>query len=194
MKYTALQILAFAFMMTEALAEDTVKIHAPVTESFNCTEHWDGQLKSLGDALGTDCVVQEFHQENGRMFMRSFKGEGFNNKDWYGYGKSVLAPCDCEVVKVFTNAVTNLPGIMIPGMASHIIFEKPDGTNIVIAHVADIKVSKGDKVKAGESVATIGNNGYSRNPHLHIAAWQNDTPMQIRFDQKTIDLQGRNNY
>jgi hypothetical protein len=178
-------------LSNQILASDVVKIHAPVTESYNCTEHWDGQFKYLGDALGTDCVVQEFHEADERLFMRPFKNNGFKNEDWFGYGKNILAPCDCSVEKIHINKVTNTPGKMTPGRASSISFKKPDGTIVLIAHVANIKIAESDIVKAGDIVATIGNNGYSRNPHIHIAAWRKDQPLQIRFNQKTIDLKSR---
>lgn len=184
-------LLISLFFSFQVFATDIVKIHAPVAESFNCTEHWDGQFKYVGDALGTDCVVQDFYKSGERLFMRAFKNNGHENKDWYGFGKNVLAPCDCTVDSMNKNNVINEPGIMTPGRAGSISFKKADGTIILVAHVDKINVSVGDFVKAGKVVATIGNNGYSRNPHLHIAAWKGKQPLQIRFDQKTIDLKSR---
>ena len=180
-----------ALISCQLWASDIVKIHAPIAESFSCSEHWDGQFKHLGDALGTDCIVQEFHGEDGRYFMKPFKGSGYDNEDWFGYGKEVLAPCDCTVGKIHINNIENKPGIMTPGRSSSITFKRKDGTIILIAHVANIKIVEGKKVEAGDVVATIGNNGYSRNPHLHIAAWRKDIPLQIRFDQKTLALKKR---
>lgn len=173
--------------------EDSVKIHAPVAESFSCSEHYDGQLKHLGDALGTDCIVVEMQTTDDRSFMTPFKNNGHKNEDWFGYGKKVLAPCNCTVTKVNINDVINKPGVMTPGRAAGIKFKKDDGTFIVIAHVADVIVKEGDIVEAGEVIASIGNNGYSRNPHLHIAAWRKGVPLQIQFDQKTLALEYRNN-
>ena len=172
-------------------AFDDVKIHAPHVESFTCSEHWDGQFKSVGDALGADCMIQEMVTDGEKSFMRMFKTDGYQNVDWFGYGKQVLAPCDCEVEVINKNSVINIPGIMTPGIAGYITFKKPDGTRVDIAHVTNIVISKGDKVKAGQVVAQVGNNGYSRNPHLHISAWKNNLPLQIQFDQKSLELQER---
>ncbi|GIU05847.1 hypothetical protein TUM4445_04270 [Shewanella sp. MBTL60-112-B2] len=105
-----------------------------------------------------------------------------------------MAPCDCTVEKVYINPITNQPGIQTPGRASSITFEKPDGTKISYAHVKDVKdvkVQVGDKVKAGDIVAKVGNNGWARNPHIHIAAWKGSIPMQIQFDQQTLELKNR---
>jgi murein DD-endopeptidase MepM/ murein hydrolase activator NlpD len=185
-------LLIILFFSIQVFGTDFVKIHAPTAESYSCTEHWEGQFNNyVGDALGTDCVVQDFYQSGERFFNRPFKNNGHKNTDWYGFGKNVLAPCDCTVESVHINNVTNKPGIMTPGRAGSVVFKKVDGTLIVIAHVDNINVSEGNAVKAGAVVATIGNNGYSRNPHLHIAAWKDKQPLQIRFDQKTIDLKSR---
>lgn len=169
----------------------SVTIHAPFADSFTCSEHWDGQFQYLGDALGTDCVVQEFFSDNGRMFMKSFQNKGLDNEDWFGFGKSVLAPCDCVVTDSYKNNVVNNPGIMNPGRAGSITFEMSDGTKIIMAHLDSIIVSEGENVKPGDEIAKVSNNGYSRNPHLHIAAWQGALPLQIRFDQKTIGIKIR---
>ncbi len=171
--------------------DGVVIIHAPVEESFTCSEHWDGQFQYLGDALGTDCVVQEFFNENGRMFMQSFQNQGLSNEDWFGFGKNVLAPCDCVVTDIHKNNTVNKPGFMNPGRAGSITFEMSDGTKIILAHLDHIIVSEGESVKQGDKIAKVSNNGYSRNPHLHIAAWQGALPLQIRFDQKTIGIKMR---
>ena len=171
--------------------DGVVIIHAPVEESYTCSEHWDGQFQYLGDALGTDCVVQEFFSENGRMFMKSFQNKGLNNEDWFGFGKNVLAPCDCVVTDIHKNNMVNKPGIMNPKRAGSITFEMSDGTKIIIAHLDNVIVSEGESVKRGDEIAKVSNNGYSRNPHLHIAAWQGAFPLQIRFDQKTIGINMR---
>lgn len=175
----------------EVVASDWALIHAPTKESYTCTEHWEGQFKYLGDALGTDCVVQELVENNDRMFVKSFKNKGLENTDWYGYGKNVLAPCDCTVVEVHINPFTNQPGKMKPGQASSVIFKTQDGIHVLIAHIDKPNIKVGEQVIAGQPIAKIGNNGYSRNPHLHIAAWKDEKPLQIRFDQRTIDLKRR---
>ncbi|NQZ07181.1 MAG: M23 family metallopeptidase [Algicola sp.] len=189
MKYL---VLGVALLIPHvAIAADSVKIHALHQESFACFEHWDGQFKSLGDALGSDCIIQEFIGESDRYFMRSYTSKGFENTDWFGYKKDVLAPCDCTIEKVHINPVTNKPGIMTPGRASSIVFKKPDNTRILLAHVVDVIVREGQKVKAGAKVAKVGNNGYSRSPHIHVAAWKDKIPLQIQFDQKTLSLKKR---
>jgi murein DD-endopeptidase MepM/ murein hydrolase activator NlpD len=35
-------------------------------------------------------------------------------------------------------------------------------------------VDEGERVKAGEKIAEIGNRGYSTGPHLHLEVWSAD--------------------
>lgn len=165
---------------------DVVLIHPPFSKSYSCSEHWYGQLPYLGDSLGADCTIGKLVEDDGRLWMREYQRSGSENEDWYGYGASVFAPCDCTVVRIRVNPEENLPGHLGKPPASSITFERSDGTKILFAHVMNIQVSEGDKVFAGDVVASVGNNGYSRQPHLHIGAWREDVALQIRFDQKRM--------
>ena len=115
-----------------------------------------------------------------------YQHSGLENEDWYGYGLNVLAPCDCTVANIRVNPEENLPGQLGKPPASSITFERSDGTLIFLAHVKDIQVSEGNQVNAGAIVASVGNNGYSRQPHVHIGAWRGKEALQIRFDQKRM--------
>ena len=163
---------------------ETILIHPIFNEVYACTEHWDGQFKYLGDALGSDCVIQEFVKTDGRLFLRAYKNKGYDNADWYGWQKQVLSPCDCIIEKIYINPKVNKPGIMNPGRATSIIFKMKDGTRITLAHLDKITIKSGDSVKKGQPIAKVGNNGYCRNPHVHIGAWKGEKPLQIRFNQK----------
>ncbi len=164
-----------------------VLIHPPFLDSYNCSEHWDGQLPYLGDSLGADCTIGKLVEDDGRLWVRDYKTSGRENSDWYGYGAEVLAPCDCTIAKIRINPDENLPGQLGKPPASSITFERPDKTLILLAHVKDIQVSAGDQVEAGDVVASVGNNGYSRQPHVHIGAWRGEAALQIRFDQKRMN-------
>ena len=73
-------------------------------QRFACTEHVNGELRDLGDALGSDClVVGGMAASNG--FMRFYKTDGATNEDWYGWHVEVHAPFDGVVIEVATNRV-----------------------------------------------------------------------------------------
>lgn len=181
-------VSALAFSPSMASQQDDngipfVLIHPPFVESYGCSEHWQGQFSYLGDSLGADCTIGRLVEEQGRLWMRDYRNDGLENEDWYGYNADVLAPCDCTVARIRTNPVENQPGKLGEPPASAITFERSDGTFVLIAHVKDVRVAEGDSVAAGETVASVGNNGYSRQPHIHIGAWRGETALQIRFDQ-----------
>ncbi|MBV9088396.1 MAG: M23 family metallopeptidase [Mycobacteriaceae bacterium] len=50
-----------------------------------------------------------------------------------------------------------------------------DGTVTVYGHVNTINCSIGERVMAGDEIATMGNRGNSTGPHLHFEVWPNGT-------------------
>lgn len=159
-----------------------VLAHPIFRQQYTCAEHWEGNLPAAGDALGSDCVIQRMVEEDGRAWMRPYRGDGRSNEDWFGWNQEVLSPCTCEVVRLQQNGVTNQPGTMGQPPAAAIVFKRADGVFFVIAHVQSITVSVGQKVLAGQAVARVGNNGMARHPHIHIGAWKGNEPLQLRFD------------
>ena len=102
--------------------------------------------------------------------------------------KVVLSPCACAVVAVHINPVTNDPGKTGKPPSSSIRLKTADGVTVVLAHIQTPLVKKGDLLKAGQPVANVGNNGFSRVPHIHIGAWQGHDALQIRWDQKKMAI------
>lgn len=157
---------------------EAVIIHPPVRKAFVSSEHPEGELDWLGDALGMDFIVVRFVDG----WMRPYKGDGKKNSDWFGWSEDVLAPCDGVVRLVTESADTNTPGSHSGGRASGLVFERDDGVMIGYGHVKDVCVKVGDRVSAGQVVGKVGNDGHSWHPHVHVGAWLGDTPLQIRVD------------
>lgn len=189
----ALGVVGFASPVLAQKASDSrsrpiaqLLAHPLFNERFACSEHTAGELPYLGDDLGQDCIIEKFIMENGRAFMRRYATDGLKNEDWYGWNKAVLSPCDCIVVAVRINAVTNNPGITGKPPASAIELKTVEGVSVVLAHIQTPIVKAGDVLRAGQPVASVGNNGYSRVPHIHIGAWLGQDALQIRWDQKKM--------
>lgn len=157
---------------------EVVTVHPIHKHAFVVTEHPEGQLHHLGDALGCDIVIEKFVDG----WMRKYRNDGKTNEDWYSWDAEVLAPVDGIVEMIHINPITNNPGMINESRSSSIRFLRSDGLRIVCGHVKDVNVAEGDPVKAGDVVARVGNNGYSRHPHIHIGAWKGTTPLQIKFD------------
>ena len=156
----------------------TVLLHPPVGKRYTGLEHPAGELTHLGDALGVDCVVVE-HLDG---WVRPYRTDGAANEDWFGWLEPLLAPIDGTVEDIRENPVTNEPGTMGPPPAAAITFSDLTGLRVVYAHIQAPQVAVGDSVVRGQIVARIGNNGMSRHPHVHVGAWRDGQPLQVRFD------------
>ena len=165
---------------------DHVLIHPIFRQIYACSEHAAGELQGVGDALGADCVVEKFGMIEGRLWPRAHSGNGFRNEDWYGYGVDVMSPCKCEVTRIHINDVTNQPGFLGKPPSSSITLKRADGVYLLLAHIDAPSVKVGDRVAMGERIAKVGNNGYSRHPRIHVAAWTGNTPLQVRFDLNAL--------
>jgi len=60
------------------------------------------------------------------------------------------------------------------GFGLWVVLRHSDGTQSVYGHVNRIFVDEGERVKAGEKIAEIGNRGHSTGPHLHLEIWDKD--------------------
>lgn len=59
------------------------------------------------------------------------------------------------------------------GFGQWVRVQNDDGTIAVYGHVDQYLVKAGQKVQAGQQIATIGNRGESTGPHLHFEIWVN---------------------
>ena len=171
----------------------SVALYPYTHQHFVCLEHPLGQLKRLGDALGSDCVIVGFGTGARAKFPSFYQGTGANNSDWIGWRASVLAPFDGLVDSVNVNTVTNIPGVLGKERASVIIFRRSDELRVLYAHVQEITVKVGDRVHVGQQVALVGNNGPAYFPHTHIGAYKDGEPLQIRFDLAAMGVMPRSN-
>jgi murein DD-endopeptidase MepM/ murein hydrolase activator NlpD len=60
------------------------------------------------------------------------------------------------------------------GFGLWVRIQHADGTVTVYGHMDTFSVREGEKVKAGEQIARMGNRGYSTGPHLHFEVWDAD--------------------
>jgi hypothetical protein len=169
---------------------DAVLAHPPFATWYACAEHAAGALPSVGDDLGQDCLVQAMPEGEGVAVMRPFRGDGSRNEDWFGWNQQVLSPCDCTALRVHDNPVINTPGKPGTPPASFALLRADDGTFFIVAHLQDLAVSQGERVRAGQSLGRVGNNGFARMPHVHIGAWRGRDALQIRWDQHEMTTPG----
>ena len=89
------------------------------------------------------------------------------------FGMPVLAPCSGTVEVV----VDGLPDMPVPEydrahLAGNHVMLACEGVHIALAHFrqGSVRVQVGDTVRAGQSIAEVGNSGGSNEPHLHLHA------------------------
>jgi murein DD-endopeptidase MepM/ murein hydrolase activator NlpD len=109
---------------------------------------------------------------------RLFHGDAKSNANFYGYGADVLAVADGWVSDLkdglADNAGSNeqraLPITLDTVTGDHLILDLGQGRFALYAHLqpGSLQVKLGDKVKAGQVLARLGNSGQSDEPHLHF--------------------------
>lgn len=149
-----------------------------------CAEHYAGQLNFPGDALGQDCLVMSGIEDQG--YMALYRTDGKTNEDWYGWGETVHAPIAGTIGKKLVNETVNTPGTMGKPPAGALMINGEDGLTVVVAHLGSFSVEEGDTVAVGQPIGTIGNNGFSRAPHIHVGAFDKESALQIRWDLKAL--------
>jgi hypothetical protein len=110
-------------------------------------------------------------------------GDKTRNESYAGYGQEIRAVADGTITSTLDVLEPNKPGILPasdPELAKKITVETVDGNNIIqdlgggvwaaYAHLqkGSLLVKPGDKVKAGQVIARLGNTGNSNAPHLHF--------------------------
>ncbi|WP_084161294.1 M23 family metallopeptidase [Nocardia sp. BMG51109] len=65
------------------------------------------------------------------------------------------------------------------GFGQWVRVRQDDGTIGVYGHVNDILVVPGQQVRAGDTIATVGNGGFSTGPHLHYEVWAQENGDKI---------------
>lgn len=157
---------------------DYVTIYPVFKQAFVTAEHPEGELEYVGDALGRDFMAIKFFDG----FARTYINDGSRNEDWFGYMLDVFAPDDSLVERVNVVETVNAPGSHINKPAGSVTFLCQNNIRIVYAHLTEITVKPNEKVIRGQAFAKCGNNGTSWNPHVHVGAWRDNQPLQIRVD------------
>jgi hypothetical protein len=96
-------------------------------------------------------------------------GGGAPLTEYAGFGWPVLAPADGRIVEVTDGYADNPPGTN-SDHANHLLIDIGGGRYVSMAHLkqGSVTVHVGDVVRSGQPLATVGNNGHSNEPHLHL--------------------------
>jgi murein DD-endopeptidase len=118
---------------------------------------------------------------------RLFHGDSKSNANFYGYGADVLAVADGQVSELKDGLPDNASSNQQHGATltldtvtgNHLILDLGQGRFALYAHLQprSLQVKLGDKVKAGQTVARLGNSGQSDQPHLHFQVMDANSSM-----------------
>jgi murein DD-endopeptidase MepM/ murein hydrolase activator NlpD len=87
-------------------------------------------------------------------------------------GIDVAGPIGTPIYAL-TDAVVEEAG-PATGYGLWVVLRHTDGTQSVYGHINRMFVDEGERVRAGEKIAEIGNRGYSTGPHLHLEIWSTE--------------------
>ena len=51
-------------------------------------------------------------------------------------------------------------------------YQTTDGYEVMYAHLSEVLVQTGEKIRQGQTIARSGNTGLSTGPHLHYSVWK----------------------
>ncbi len=112
-----------------------------------------------------DFVIKD---ENGK----EYSGDGTKLSDFYCYDKSIIAPADGTIVEIIDSIEDNSVGEtnLRDNWGNSIVIQHATGLYSQTSHIkkGSFKVSKGQFVKKGQTIAVVGNSGRSSFPHLHF--------------------------
>src|SRR5918998_4299987 len=165
---------------TVFLAIQLVRIYAPPADPVAVEPPLAGEWAMLAGGRST-LLSHHFlvpMVSNGVDFMRldeegrGYRGDRTREKAWYGFGEPVLAPADGTVVGVsdiHPDAPVGNVG-PTPGQGNHIVLDIGGGRYAVLAHLerGSARVDEGERVRAGQQIAAVGDSGDSLAPHLHF--------------------------
>jgi hypothetical protein len=119
---------------------------------------------------------------------RLFNGDKTKPESYPYFGADVHAVADGPVVAVLDGLPEQVPGTNPTGLTldqyggNHIVQDLGGGNYALYAHLktGTIKVKPGDRLTAGQVLASLGNTGNSDAPHLHFHVMS--TPDPLRSD------------
>ena len=149
------------------------------------------QKISEQDRFSIEAVEESEDRKKGLILFKPVNGtifNAFNPKDGH-YGIDLVAPKDDPVKSVLDGTV--IAAAFTADDGNIISIQHANNLISVYKHNAVLLRKVGDMVKAGESIAFIGDSGEnSEGPHLHFELWENGAPVNpaqyLSFGQESV--------
>jgi murein DD-endopeptidase MepM/ murein hydrolase activator NlpD len=166
---------------TVFLAVQLVRVHVPPADPVAISSPLAGQWATVAggrsELLSHHYSFRTPFVTDALDFVRIVDGQGYDGdpkraESWYGFDEPVLAPADGTVISVsdiHPDEPIGKTGV-IPAHGNHIVLDIGNHRYAVMAHLKQrsARVSKGERVRQGQQLATVGDSGNSLWPHLHF--------------------------
>lgn len=119
---------------------------------------------------------------------RLFTGDASRVESYPYYGTPIHAAADGVVVNLYDEAEVQIPGAEPQGITAEniggnmLVTDIGGGAYAFYAHLqkGSLKVGLGDRVKAGDVIALLGNTGNTSAPHLHFHVMDGPSPLDAQ--------------
>jgi murein DD-endopeptidase MepM/ murein hydrolase activator NlpD len=151
-KINGLFIKPFVDNSLPKLERNLTKLTLPFNDEW--TVFWGGDSKELNYHIENQAQKNAFDFVITDAEGKSYHTNGQENRDFYAFGKEIIAPCAGEIVLVVDGVKDNKPGVMNPIYApgNSVIIKTNKNEYLLFAHFMQnsIKVKQGQKVIQGQ--------------------------------------------
>jgi urea transporter len=141
-------------------------VYLPVLGDWSISQGHNGEYTHIGEwGDAWDFVILSSEKSQ-------FKNSGDFVEDYFCYNKPIVAPADGTIVELFDGIDDNIIGEVntIHNWGNSLVIKHSEYLYSQLSHlkIDSFKVKKGDFVKKGQILASVGNSGRSPYPHLHF--------------------------
>ncbi|WP_067814745.1 M23 family metallopeptidase [Nocardia inohanensis] len=150
-----------------------VEIAGPLAQAEQAIKDIQKQLPQapqLPEVTAPAPATPVFQQAPAVLPVAGVISSGFGSR-WgeFHYGVDIADPIGTPIHSALGGTV--LEAGPASGFGQWIRVQQDDGTIAVYGHVNDMYVSAGERVNAGDVIASVGSRGNSTGPHLHLEIW-----------------------
>lgn len=203
------------YLVVGTVRREPTEVHAPVTGRWLPIHSPANRVPSHGlHAWGQTYAIDLVHEPaDGSRPGFGWWPLGRRPREFPGFGRPVLAPADGVVVGTHAwerdhwsrTSWLSLPYLVVEGMVrellgpgrllgNHVVLDLGNGVYAAFAHLRrrSLRVTTGERVRAGQQIAECGNSGNSSEPHLHFQLMDHRrvwvaAGLPFRFDRYEVD-------